>query len=525
MAPGANISPTAKRSEPDEEYRFNSWCSKVGAIVGRWNHEKVIVLCPFCDDTHEHFFTSGFLALHTTTPAHKEDGVARLRLRIIRRAPCSVDMRHGRRLFYKILFPHYSDKRVSGLGWEKVLACDDTNGFFGGFRGGFRTVGLRPDLVQRLRVHQTRHKDEVQVDRITSLLEATHIEHSSDKTSQSEGDEERKPVVCPFGCSDGTAHPVRDTQGCSLLAHLIAQGRYAEAQSTVRLEIVEVDSCDARGRTPLMEAALWGQVNTVVSLLEAGADPLLGDWEDRTAADYASESARNDRERSERHVSYSEDPYVKKADRAQVRTFLVSQTFVDNRTTWHLDDSASLFFYKSPEDSKISFFAPGNGSHIANQGKTAAILSRGDQFPLIFAVSGWSTKYLDIPCQAGLERLNPVFWTHRTMKIAKETGFEFPTESGDQGNPGSFCASHAEAKLVSYYFDRYWASKVDETGLPVDEKFAEMCRNLRPRPEGRIDISQNPCMSCQRWLKHIVNITGFSLEYRLAVEVNMKQER
>ncbi|KAF6806384.1 hypothetical protein CSOJ01_08879 [Colletotrichum sojae] len=135
-------------------------------------------------------------------------------------------MRYGKPLLYWILFPYDEDKRASGLGWEKVLRQDNV----GGLSTGFRTVGLRPGLVQRF--NQARREKEADIGQMTSLLEKTHLERRSDKAA--DGEDPQTPI-CRFGCKAGTAHPVRDTKGCSLRGHLIAQGLYDDTRFSFQL--------------------------------------------------------------------------------------------------------------------------------------------------------------------------------------------------------------------------------------------------------------------------------------------------
>lgn len=76
-----------------------------------------------------------------------------------------------------------------------------------------------------------------------------------------------------------------------------------------------VDVADAKARTPLMEAALWGHPKIVHILLEAGSDASLKNRCGMTAGNLAEESERNDRERHDRSHKYLEDPFVAKRRR------------------------------------------------------------------------------------------------------------------------------------------------------------------------------------------------------------------
>jgi ankyrin repeat protein len=54
-----------------------------------------------------------------------------------------------------------------------------------------------------------------------------------------------------------------------------------------------VSNVNARDRTPLMKAALWGRDDAVKFLLEKDADPRLKDHKDRTALDLARDTDQN----------------------------------------------------------------------------------------------------------------------------------------------------------------------------------------------------------------------------------------
>jgi ankyrin repeat protein len=55
-----------------------------------------------------------------------------------------------------------------------------------------------------------------------------------------------------------------------------------------------IDAASPNGSTPLMMAAMYGTVDAVKALLDAGADPLLKNGLGLTAIDFASQVQRDD---------------------------------------------------------------------------------------------------------------------------------------------------------------------------------------------------------------------------------------
>lgn len=73
-----------------------------------------------------------------------------------------------------------------------------------------------------------------------------------------------------------------------------------------------MSAADIRGRTPLMEASLWGRPQLLNALLKAGANKVLKGRSGITAGKLAEESDRNERERHQRSFKHTEGPHIKK---------------------------------------------------------------------------------------------------------------------------------------------------------------------------------------------------------------------
>ncbi|KAK5202897.1 hypothetical protein LTR41_011366 [Exophiala xenobiotica] len=74
-----------------------------------------------------------------------------------------------------------------------------------------------------------------------------------------------------------------------------------------------VANINNRGRTPLMESALWGREQAVKFLLEKAANPLLMDHKGRTALDLAQDTDSNSRERQVRGPMYIDSQELRSA--------------------------------------------------------------------------------------------------------------------------------------------------------------------------------------------------------------------
>lgn len=72
----------------------------------------------------------------------------------------------------------------------------------------------------------------------------------------------------------------------------------------------DINNVDSRGRTPLMEAALWGRLRAVDYLLEHGADAGAKDVKGRSAYYFARPLARTARMRQEFSRWYRESAKI-----------------------------------------------------------------------------------------------------------------------------------------------------------------------------------------------------------------------
>ncbi|PMB66740.1 hypothetical protein BM221_007736 [Beauveria bassiana] len=260
-----------------------------------------------------------------------------------------------------------------------------------------------------------------------------------------------------------------------------------------------------KGRTPLMEAALWGHPVLVKMLLEAGADKNIKDKRGMTAGRLAEESDCNEKERHRRALKYSEDPFTKKKDRTLIRGLLQHPPPTPSLPSVSTADLQDAYFHKSLSAGTISLVLPTKGIEIFRQQKTAAILIRGAPFPLVAAVSGRTGSRgneFRAP-EAGFQMLDEGYWGGaENFAVAEELGFTFSEDRRDgAGRPGGFYASHAEAQLMCFFVKRnylFWPLEEEEEDerKGVHDDFLQLFLVQPRNKSAKIVVSQTPCFSC-----------------------------
>ena len=203
------------------------------------------------------------------------------------------------------------------------------------------------------------------------------------------------------------------------------------------------------GRTPLMEAALWGRHENVGHLLELGAKKGLKDIHSFKAIDLATPSDRNEEERFWRSGGedqvYKENTYMAIQARRVIVSMLKDDTS-DQSPAAANEKFENQFFHKSA--STIQFFAPIAEYDISTPHKTIAHLEREGRYPSVAAMSGWSHDKT-VPLVSGKD------WTSEVIQIANLIGHALVPDSRDNGIPGHFHACHAEKQLIAYFIDQH----------------------------------------------------------------------
>ncbi|KAH6617488.1 ankyrin repeat protein [Chaetomium tenue] len=487
---------------PNEEAEMKR--SAPAAIVLFWTAENVTVLCPFCHRSHKHVYAAEHFRRREYFGSFLQDTRGRYEYVrpspdrcVLDLAPCTLDQAEGT-ASYTVLFPFEDDPRTEGLDFE----INPSHG-----AEMYCTVGLP---VQRSKDTETEKDRRIRLglkkipignDPITNMDSGSSSSLTSIVAGAAAGDVPRMEDLLSRSPNPQFLLEARDPgEGGSVLSLAIRNG-HSKAVDFFIDHGVDVNAADAKGRTPLMEAALWGQPRIVDKLLRAGARSDVRDNSGRVAAEFADESEANDEERHQRHLDYSESPYFAKQDRKFIRGLLGgADPREPNPKSLAVGNVDDAFFHNLAHTNTISFVTPRTGIHISSLSKTCAFLDRGNPFSVVGSLSGF--KDLDdqeffLPGD-GFEQLNCQYWKRETVEVARAFGFEFPSHACDQGRPGSFFASHAEAMLMCFYVKRNYIFRDYREGDTVKDDFLQLFL-LQPRNRGaHVIVSKTPCDSCTK---------------------------
>ncbi|KAK8141511.1 hypothetical protein G3M48_010388 [Beauveria asiatica] len=486
------------------------------AKVISWDDTTVTVHCPFCNKTHNHGNVPFLRHPDGEFVQDNSDRYTYVRPRPERR---NTRVSHCPAVEeYVIVFPFEEDERVKGLSFELRQKFGSDSELL---QERFCTVGL-PSLAAHDEEQSSGSEDEL--DDLEQELQSATLDDGDYNVvtrSQPEGDSDEfeQPAsvwIMSAACTGDTKHidellrnspnsqallRIRDDTGVSLLHLAVSNGH----QNTVRYLIdkgSDTKAPDRKGRTPLMEAALWGHPTLVAMLLKAGADKNKKDRRGMTAGHLAEESDRNEEERHERALKYFEDPFTKKKDRALIRGLLQHLPQTPSLPSISTADLQDAYFHKSPSAGTISLVLPIKGIEILQQRQTAAILLRSAAFPLVAAVSGRTgSGHSEFRApEAGFQMLNEGYWgASENFAVANELGFTFSEDYRDGiAGPGSFYASHAEAQLMCFFVRRnYLFRRMEEDeGMEVQDNFLQLFLAQPRNKSAQIVVSQMPCFSC-----------------------------
>jgi hypothetical protein len=281
------------------------------------------------------------------------------------------------------------------------------------------------------------------------------------------------------------------------------------------------------GRTPLMEAALWGRFDNVKHLLAFGAQKDLRDKEGLKAIDFAEVSDRNDEERSgAKSEVYRENTFLVNRERKLIKCILEDHE-VDDLGPVVDAFPHHVFLKTSPLYMKL--LGPLAGYPLSTEWKTIARLERGGKYPHASAMSGWAHDD-NTTVVSGRD------WTNDVMRISQIVGHTLgPDTRKDQGEPGRYNASHAEKQLIAYFISKH-SFLADETragGKKIDllsqyrslealqQAIEESERQERAGPLHEIAKRQPPVMT-RRAIVLVSNAPcGDCMEFQAAVNLSL----
>lgn len=215
------------------------------------------------------------------------------------------------------------------------------------------------------------------------------------------------------------------------------------------------------GRTPLMEAALWGRLDNVRHLISYGADmsvQCMRNGKRLRAVDFARETLENSEERYNRsgrdHQVYKEATHRRNMERAAIIRKLSDETTEEQpNLTSTLSFQSFAFTPILDGKSVISMLAHFD---VPNKHKTIGILFRSNfintsGFPPVAALSGWAHQ----PCLESNVQIAGKTWTDEVLKLCQIIGHNLPEDNYDQGECGQFHACHAEKQLIAYFVNKH----------------------------------------------------------------------
>jgi len=208
---------------------------------------------------------------------------------------------------------------------------------------------------------------------------------------------------------------------------------------------VSIDQRNYYGRTALMEAALWGRLETLQFLIDRGASMSAEDANGHRAADLAADSERNEEER----ISRANDIVMVRPDANRKRRQILTRHETMRRDSLNGAKTSQihqgyfgkispnlLWYYRADTSYEI-----GPGEEI----KAFARLDRGARYPVISAMSGYSQGHR-------ADVLNNGIWTGKAQDLCRTIGFDVSRSR----------ASHVEKQLIAYYMDRHWIFDEDD---------------------------------------------------------------
>lgn len=258
----------------------------------------------------------------------------------------------------------------------------------------------------------------------------------------------------------------------------------APEQSPAMLELlleagVDPNTANVDGRTPLMEAALWGRLENVDLLLKYGADKeaicASSGRKRRRAIDFARALEENKEERfyrsGEEHQIYKEDTYSRDRDRRIIVGLLAGDT--EDEPADIRSRLGGFTFTRSPDRETMVFLV----AHfdVPNKYKTVGVLLR-EGFPPKAAMSGWANW----SAREDEAMIDGTVYTDEVRQLCELIGHILPEHYYDRGEPGRYYACHAEKQLVAYLVNRhrFLPKGFPEPEVDEEERISEILKRL-----------------------------------------------
>jgi hypothetical protein len=441
------------------------------ALVLRWNSRKVRVRCPYCLYSHGHGFC------HPS----EEDNIGQAQpgcgVRVPgnqRRSDCSNSQIGGE---YLIVYPYTQGPVASCYGWE---VDTETCEFVIVDRQGI--VAVPVEHYQDGRTLLPQHQKQPQIEPPLQHIEssADELVPAIDALTLKDGAGQQGSMLMPDETTDEVLEELyldpkwrrdlyfscfilRDIQGLEDLwcrypdDHSI--GSVDDEGDTAVLYAATEDNGlktlqwlqdrgdpihrpNHYGRTPLMEAALWGRLETVQYLSQQSINLGARDANGMQAVDLAADTQRNATERTVRSGAVYREPPEASRQREQIQALLKRLTSPIPEPTEIGMEAQRRTFFERRNDGKVDIYRPQvlleppTGPY--GRQKAFATLDRGSCYPYVNAMSGYS--HADWP-----NVLDNTIWTDKAEKMRALLGL--PKDKS--------AASHVESQLLAYLLDRH----------------------------------------------------------------------